>query len=169
MTTSFHNEFIVNSQQLLYLNIFFGTLLVLYFLFGKSKPKQPARLKMKDGPNDKEVEVSGVKADIIPFAPKTLIPEVLEPDIPVEAQGEELSKDNLRGDIIPLKNHNLKIHFIFNGHDWEAYEALGVPVHAPLTTVTKMYQHLIKTSDTSTFDFYESAYQAIVKRRRGRM
>ncbi len=66
--------------------------------------------------------------------------------------------------VVPIKTQ--KVYFAFNGHDWEAYEALGVPVNAKLTTVTKMYQHLIKTSDSSTFDFYESAYNAIIKRRK---
>ncbi|MBC7420373.1 MAG: hypothetical protein H7328_06550 [Bdellovibrio sp.] len=104
-------------------------------------------------------------ADVIPFTAKVLEPKmtVLEPEIK-----ETEAKPEIVLEVIPMQSRNLKVYFAFNGHDWEAYEAIGVPVNAPLTTVTKMYQHLIKTSDASTFDFFESAYQAILKRRRDR-
>ncbi len=95
------------------------------------------------------------EAEVITFAARA--PEVIEP-----------VKTEIVTEVIPIQSRNLKVYFAFNGHDWEAYEALGVPVNAPMTTVTKMYQHLIKTSDASTFDFYESAHQAILQRRKSR-
>jgi hypothetical protein len=146
----------VNSQQLLYINILVGILIVLYFVFGRGKTKQIARLRIRDlPPKDDSADID--QTPVPPAAPEML---VLEPEAPPK-------KEEVKPDIvIQMPTRTQKIYFAFNGHDWEAYEALGVPVNAPLTTVTKMYQHLIKTSDTSTFDFYESAYSAIIQKRK---
>lgn len=64
---------------------------------------------------------------------------------------------------------NLNIYFMYNGHSWEAHEVLGVPAGAPMTQVTDAYQKLILTNDSSTYEFYESANQAILKRWRDRL
>ena len=124
------------------------------------------RLKMKDDPvvfGESHLEQEAT-ADIIPLTSKIPQAETAETQVTVlEPEPNKTPQDV--PEVIQIQGRNLKIHFAFNGHDWEAYEALGVPVNAPMTTVTKMYQHLIKTSDTSTFDFYESAYKAIAKRR----
>ena len=52
---------------------------------------------------------------------------------------------------------------MYNGHEWEAFEVLGLPKACDIPTATSHYQNLIKTSDPSTFEFYELAYSAILK------
>lgn len=59
---------------------------------------------------------------------------------------------------------NLNVLFMYNGHDWDAYEVLGVPAGAGLPTVTARYQELIRGADKGQLEFYEAAYQAILKR-----
>lgn len=56
---------------------------------------------------------------------------------------------------------NLSVLFMYNGHDWEAHEVLGVPQGANMHMVTMAYQELIKKSDPSTFAFFEAAYKVI--------
>lgn len=58
-----------------------------------------------------------------------------------------------------------KIYFVYNGHEWECHEVLGIPSGSTLHVATEMYQYLIKTSDPSTFEFYEAAYRSILKRK----
>jgi hypothetical protein len=58
------------------------------------------------------------------------------------------------------------IFFAFNGHEWNAFEVLGGGPNDDLAQVTAQYQSLLRTSDTSTFDFYEAAYRAILMSKR---
>ncbi len=57
------------------------------------------------------------------------------------------------------------VYFVFNGHEWEAHEVLGIECGSSLEKITAHYQNLIKTSDPSTFEFYEAAYSAVLKLR----
>ena len=52
---------------------------------------------------------------------------------------------------------------MYNGHEWGAYEVLGSDPGETIDKTTQQYQHLLKTSDPSTFDFYEAAYNAILR------
>ena len=56
---------------------------------------------------------------------------------------------------------------MYNGHDWEAHEILGIPQGASVDVATKAYQSQLKTADPSSYEFLESAYNAIFKKRRG--
>jgi hypothetical protein len=164
----------VNSQQLLFLGLLFGSALVLYFIFSRNKRRMPVRLRMKDEPvveNSEDLALMQPKskaeilAAIEPIFSAENTPEVGA--MPVAQESESSMSETVPIKVVPVVPiKTTKVFFAFNGHDWEAYEALGVPVNAPLTTVTKMYQHLIKTSDSSTFDFFESAYNAIIKKRK---
>ena len=58
------------------------------------------------------------------------------------------------------------VFFMFNGHEWEAFEVLGLPKGCDIQAATGHYQNLIRTSDPSTFEFYELAYSAILKSRK---
>lgn len=57
------------------------------------------------------------------------------------------------------------VYFVYNGHEWESHEVLGIPVGANLQHATQIYQQLIKTSDPSAFEFYEAAFNSILKTR----
>ncbi|MEQ1721780.1 MAG: hypothetical protein ABL930_01300 [Pseudobdellovibrio sp.] len=131
----------MNSQQLLFFNFLILLALVLFFTLGRSKPKQPTRLNLKDPPKDPK---------FIPEVPKT-VRDVSPPKMQV--------LDAPKARVLGLKT----TYFIFNGHEWDAYEVLGLPRDSKLPTVTSHYQNLIKTSDPSTFEFYDAAYSAILK------
>lgn len=77
-------------------------------------------------------------------------------------------------DVSPPKNQVLEApktreldlnatYFVFNGHEWDAYEVLGLSRESNLPTITSHYQNLIKTSNPSTFEFYDAAYSSILK------
>lgn len=61
---------------------------------------------------------------------------------------------------------NLAIFFIYNGHDWEAHNVLGVAQGANMKMVTEAYQKLLQTSDPKSYEFLEAAYKAILAKKR---
>ena len=61
---------------------------------------------------------------------------------------------------------SLAVMFMYNGHDWEAHDVLGVPQGASMHQVTMVYQELVKKSDARSLQFYEHAYAAISTRHR---
>lgn len=130
----------INSQLLLFLNLGFGLLLVLYFVLGRPKPKPPTKLNMraKDS-GDKKAQV------LEPEAPKTVAVNAPEP--------REVSR-------------SLAVIFMYNGHDWEAHDVLGVPQGASMHDVTIVYQELVQKTDARSLQFYEQAYNAISQRHR---
>ncbi|OFZ30135.1 MAG: hypothetical protein A2622_09815 [Bdellovibrionales bacterium RIFCSPHIGHO2_01_FULL_40_29] len=151
----------VNSQLFLYLNIVIGILFVAYFLFFRGKPQQPTKLNVKA---KEDFTKSIVKTQDLPPPLEARFSEskkvtVLEPEV--------ISQTVISIKVRPAKN--LGIYFVYNGHEWECHEVLGVPQGASLPVVTESYQQLIKTSDPSTFQFYESAYQGILSRWRDRL
>ncbi len=154
----------MNSQQLLYANIVIGILFVAYFLFGKGKQRQPTQLNVKANEDFKKTliiakQIEGDRSAAEPSFQETKSVQVLDPETEVQNTAK-------------LQNHkirNLSIYFVYNGHEWESHEVLGVPQGAPLPVVTEAYQILIKTSDPSTFEFFEAAYHCILKRWRDRL
>lgn len=51
---------------------------------------------------------------------------------------------------------------MYNGHDWDAFEVLGVPAGTRIDLVTAHYQNLVQTSDKDQLPFLEAAYLAIL-------
>ena len=156
----------MNSQQLLYINIFIVLFFVLYFFFFKPKAQTPTRLNLKAKPLPKSEEKSlpensePHEADIIEMKPKV---EVLEPEPNLKTP--EKAADAPVAEVINIRPKNFHVYFVYNGHEWECHEVLGIQPGAQLQEATRVFQQLIKTSDASTFDFYESAYKAILKKR----
>lgn len=134
----------INSQLLLFLNLGFGLLLVLYFVLGRPKPKQPTKLNMR-------AKDSGDKKAVV-LEPETSS-KVTTPQIAKQAEPREVSR-------------SLAVIFMYNGHDWEAHDVLGVPQGASMHDVTKVYQELVKKTDARSLQFYEQAYNAIAQRHR---
>ncbi|WP_409477791.1 hypothetical protein [Pseudobdellovibrio sp. HCB154] len=130
----------INSQLLLYLNLGIGLLLVLYFLSGRHKPKQPTRLNMRAKGSAEKV------------------PVVLE----AEGKQEVAVTSGEPREV----GRSLAVMFMYNGHDWEAHDVLGVPQGASMHQVTMVYQELVKKSDARSLQFYEHAYAAISTRHR---
>lgn len=130
----------INSQLLLYLNLGIGLLLVLYFVLGRSKPKPPTRLNMRA--KDSE----GKK--------------------PVILEAEDQQEVAIASNEPHETSRSLAVMFMYNGHDWEAHDVLGVPQGASMHQITLVYQELIKKSDARSLQFYEHAYAAISTRHR---
>lgn len=167
----------MNSQQLLYVNIILGLFFAAYFLLGRGKTRTPTKLNLKANEDFKKFRAADMSAHINKNRQLNTAPSKDEasPDSgsvtgitsPNEPQMTILEPENVI-DISAGKairhSKNISIYFMYNGHEWEAHEVLGVPAGAALPVVTDMYQKLILNSDPSTFEFYESAHQAILKR-----
>lgn len=156
-----NNEFIVDSQQLFYINLIIGILLLIYFLMGKSSSQQkpPTKLNLRAGSgnllSEREVGPVTAQSNLInsDFKARQVAgkkgPEILEPEF---------------GPVQKSTAKELGVFFMYNGHDWEAYDVLGVPRGALLVDVTKAYQGLLKNAESSTLEFYETAYTTILKK-----
>jgi hypothetical protein len=147
-------------------------------MFGRGKPRAPTKLNMKANED--------FSKSIIPKGMTNQKITLLEPETIADSNGVETNSNantNLNSDsananatVIDLNAaraakpvKNLNIYFMYNGHEWEAHEVLGVPAASQMPAVTEMYQKLILTSDPSTFQFYEAAYQSILKRWKDRL
>ena len=141
----------INSQLLLFLNLGIGLLLVLYYVLGRHKPKQPTRLNMRAKNSDKKM------------------PIVLEAEgkqeVAVTGELHDVSQGRLEGSRTD-GSRSLAVIFMYNGHDWEAHDVLGVPQGASMHQVTMAYQELVKKTDARSLQFYEHAYSAISIRHR---
>ena len=149
----------MNSQQFLYANIVIGILFVVYFLLAKGKQRQPTQLNVKANEDFKKSLIKTSQSKRIETGQSQPKMQILEPESAAE-------------NVLLLKGHksrNLSIYFVYNGHEWESHEVLGIPQGSALPLVTEAYQILIKTSDPSTFEFFDSAYQSILKRWRDRL
>ena len=134
----------INSQLLLFLNLGIGLLLVLYFVLGRHKPRQPTRLNMRA----KDAAAKN--------------PVVLEAEAKQEVAVTGGERDVSRSE----GSRALAVMFMYNGHDWEAHDVLGVPQGSSMHQVTMAYQELVKKSDARSLQFYEHAYAAISNRHR---
>jgi hypothetical protein len=159
----------VNSQQLLIVNFIILSAIVVIFLRGRSKSKQsPTLLRLRDP------EPQPGRAE-----PLTAVqPSKIESNEtkPVETKHIETKPDEVKdsntnpaaerevGPASSSSGKNLRaIYFVYNGHEWEAHEVMGLPRDSDLYQVTQAYQRLLKTADVSTLEFYEAAYCALLK------
>ncbi|MFN8790570.1 MAG: hypothetical protein ACK5Y2_03840 [Bdellovibrionales bacterium] len=53
--------------------------------------------------------------------------------------------------------------FIYNGHDWDAFEVLGVSPYSSFSEITRVYQEAIKRADPGKHEFLQAAYMAILR------
>ncbi|WP_148284936.1 hypothetical protein [Pseudobdellovibrio exovorus] len=148
----------MNSQQLLFINFIIFVLIVLFFTLGRSKSKPPAKLNLKNSTpkepsssaNESVLEAASDVREVGPQTPQPPVeaPKMVAPMPPPLALGA---------------NKAGRTHFVYNGHEWDAHEVLGLSRECSVKEATAHYQHLIKTSDPSVFEFYESAYFSILK------
>jgi hypothetical protein len=57
-----------------------------------------------------------------------------------------------------------KCLFIYNGHDWDAFEVLGLSPYSSFSEATRVYQEQIKKADPGKHEFLQTAYMAILKK-----
>lgn len=55
----------------------------------------------------------------------------------------------------------LNIFFNFNGHSFDAYEALGVPAGSTLEEIQRAFQRNIQSADPASQEFFAAAMNAI--------
>lgn len=161
LSTSFHNEFSVNSQLLLLINFLIVTGLVMYFLTARSKRKQSGILDVRKQPDAPQHDTK-LKFELKPEVGSAATPVKSSKPLP------EIKKVDPKNVHIEEPSFSKKeiVYFIYNGHEWEAHEVLGLESGVSLPEATQHYQNLIKTSDPSTFEFYDAAFAAILKLKR---
>lgn len=64
-----------------------------------------------------------------------------------------------------FSSKDLGAFFIYNGHDWEAHDVLGVPQGAHIKDVTAAYQKLLLTAKPEQFVFFEVAYKTLLSKK----
>ena len=151
----------MSKDQLFYLNLTIGGFLLAYFVLGRTKQKPPTKLNLRasaGSPVQNQQKSLTSAADynnsgaVNPAA--ELKQSLLEPEIVTDLpSAKKYSKQ-------------LSIFFMYNGHDWEAHEVLGIPQGASVDVATKAYQQQLKSADASSYEFLESAYNAIFKKQR---
>ncbi len=158
----------MNSQQLFYFNLIVGVLFLAYFILGRSKPKAPTKLNLRaTSPSEASGPASLDQHQIShaqPFnAQQSSVKQVVEPKVSLlepEIQAAQTSS------VKSSSTKQLSIFFMYNGHDWEAHQVLGIPQGAGIDVATRAYQEQLKTADPSSYEFYEAAHAAIFKKRR---
>lgn len=56
---------------------------------------------------------------------------------------------------------SLNVFFNFNGHSFDAYEALGIPAGSTLDEIHHAFQKNIQSADPASQEFFASALNAI--------
>ena len=56
---------------------------------------------------------------------------------------------------------SLTVHFNFNGHEWEAYEILGLPAGSSMESVEVAYREMMASVESESQPFVDAAYRAI--------
>ncbi|MBX2987126.1 MAG: hypothetical protein KF802_04440 [Bdellovibrionaceae bacterium] len=136
----------MNSQLFFLLNLVAGLAFVVWFLSSRrGGGSRPTRLNLKERDGDAPL------SETPPPAEKPAAP-------PSRDAGLEEREARVR------RAKNLNVLFLYNGHDWDAYAVLGLPAGASLPLVTERYQQLIRHADKGELEFYEAAYQAILKK-----
>ena len=151
----------MNSQILLYVNLGLGLLLVVYFVYPRQKLR-PTKLNLKANANLVDLKQE-IEARNLMIAQATQTAQIA-----TTAQASQAVKTDQKTWLEPTsepqirQTRQLSIQFMYNGHDWEAHDVLGLPQGASLPMATEAYQKLLQTKDSSSFPFYEAAYNAIL-------
>lgn len=64
-------------------------------------------------------------------------------------------------EIHPNMGMALNVFFNFNGHSFDAYEALGVPAGSTLDEIQRAFQRSVQSSDPASQEFFAAAFNAI--------
>ena len=141
----------MDSQLFFFINMGVAAFFLIWFWLGrKNSGNAPTQLRLRN-------QETPIRPQSSSSAPGT--------GSAFSAKKSPLSSPNLTSDEVAVqKAKNLNILFLYNGHDWDAYQVLGLPAGASLPLVTERYQQLIKQADQGQLSFYDAAYQAILKK-----
>ncbi len=84
--------------------------------------------------------------------------------MPIKKQKERalnFSKNKANGGAQSAQAYALNVFFNFNGHSFDAYEALGVPAGSTLEEIQRAFQRSIQGSDAASQEFFKAALSAI--------
>lgn len=81
----------------------------------------------------------------------------------VTPQAEKLTQYSGASHLSPPPPPPAQATFVYNGHDWDAFEVLGVSPYSSFSEITKQYQIAIKKADGGKHEFLQAAYMAILK------
>jgi hypothetical protein len=126
----------MSSQAFLWVNVGLGLILILIFLFGKKGSVLPSRLNLR-------------RQSSSPTAP-TIVTRSVE-----TAGGEVEAQAKTKG-----RAKDLNVIFLYNGHNFDAYEILGLPAGASLEMVQRGYQTALQKNGSDHL-FLEAAFRAI--------
>lgn len=150
----------MNSQLFFLLNLVFGAVFLIWFLSSrKSGGQKPTQLRLRPGQPPSPPSASAERPAPAP-AVKTNsdVSTPKPPEKPTTAPPRPVTPSQ-------RVEKTLNVFFIYNGHDWDAYEVLGLPAGASLTMVTQRYQEVVRTADRAQLEFLDAAYQAILHRK----
>lgn len=164
----------MNSQHLFWFNLIAAVLFVIYFLTARNSGKKPTQLNLRGGEKKTEEpgalvavpkagSVSGVIDDL--QVPKKTIGKTNSYS---EKHGQWLAPEALAVPEVkaptkpPPKERSLNVFFMYNGHDWDAFQVLDLAAGSTIPMVTQVYQERLKTAEPSTHLFLEAAYKAIL-------
>ncbi|MFN7454985.1 MAG: hypothetical protein ACK5RO_10035 [Pseudobdellovibrionaceae bacterium] len=133
----------MTSQELFWICAIVAAVLSLSFVLGKKGYMRPSPLDLRKGnKTNQPAKTTGIvkaQGNVIHF--KTQTPEE-------RAEGKSLN-----------------VIFMFNGHNFDAFEVLGLPAGAKPEAVRKAYELMKKQTTKDSLEFIEAAYHAILKDR----
>lgn len=122
----------------LWINLGFAGFIALIFIIGRTRLRAPVRLNLKNNWS-KSLDIRNQKSY----------------GISKEAVGESFAGVEVK---------SLNIIFMYNGHNWDAHEVLGVPAGSRMEVVTRAYEAALSNSAPESKEFLETAYMAICKK-----
>lgn len=133
----------MNSQDFLIMNVVGAGAFIVWYLAARGGPRKPTQLNL--------------------YA-KDSEPLITPPENPIATRSDNAARVIHPDWSAQARVKNLNVIFIYNGHSWDAYEVLGVPAGASLPLVTQAYNDALKRCDTTSVEFFETAYRAILQR-----
>ncbi|MCB0357158.1 MAG: hypothetical protein KDD40_09130 [Bdellovibrionales bacterium] len=71
----------------------------------------------------------------------------------------EANEEHLEASVRPIS-----VIFTWNGHDWDAYEVLGLPVGSSIDEVNDAYEKALARVDEKSQEFIRKAYRSICQK-----
>ena len=150
----------MDSQLFYLLNFIFAGVFLIWFFAGRKGPARPTVLNLRAPDKDSSAVLQpdhltspGNQDYPVKYTPRA---GRNERDVTqTKSQAEVLKKSAA----LPMAL------FLYNGHDWNAYEVLGVNADSTLPQITAKYQFLVKNSKSQgQHEFLETAYKALLKK-----
>jgi len=144
--------------MMVYVNLVLGAVIIGFFFVGR-KTAKPTKLNMKAKSNGGPLVLEPEKQNPLPSQKTAVV--VSDTDRSLTKRDPSIAAAPAETTQRPGEERALGVLFMYNGHDWEAHQVLGLPQGASMHQITVTYQELIKKSDPSTFEFFEAAYTAL--------